>query len=231
MLQRGDFLISKIKDPHTSRKMISKLCLHPHSMVQHAILKREDVTPSMLKRMLDISKDERITSMRYHIINHKKMDEETLYTLSGYDNKQIVSLVLLTDKVSQRIIKKLQGSSDEEIRTMAQVRDPETDPVFIGRIIKKEFKKVERVTNDYIDRHYTIMKNYTINDILEAAIRNPELPTEQVELYKKCTKPVIISFVIPHPNISKALLDYYDKNGDEEVKEAIANRNKEQYTH
>lgn len=223
------YLIEKIRNQKTPQEMIFKLTLHPHSMVQHEILKREDVTPAMLKQMIDNSKNERIVPGRYPIINHKKMDEETLYQLSEYDNKNILSLVLLSDKVSERIIKKLQSNEDEEISTMAKVRDPATNPEYIEKIIKRELKKTDRVAGDYISSSYVNIKPYLINDVLEAAINNPKLPSKLVELYKKFTKPTLISFVIPHPNISEELLDFYYKKGDEEIKAAVSKRNKEEH--
>ena len=225
------YLIGKIKDPKTNQTMIFKLTQHPHSMVQSAILKRDDVTSSMLKQMILNSKNERIVPMRYPIINHKKMTEETLYELSEHQNNEILSLILLTNIVSDRIIKKLQNSNHEEIRTMAKVRDPKTSPEYIEAIIRRELKKVDRVENDYISRRYCNAKPFLINDILEAAIRNPKLPAALVELYKKFSKPTIITLVIPHPNISKELLDFYYTNGDEEVKAAVLKRKREEPTH
>lgn len=225
------YLINKIRDPQTSQEMIFKLTLHPHSMVQHAIMKRDDVTPAMLKQMIDNSKSEEMMPMRYSIINHKKMNEETLYKLSDYDNNQILSLILLTNIVSERIIKKLQYNNDDEIRIMAKVRDPETDPKYIEKIIKRELRKADRVKGDYINRSYGNIKPFLINDTLEAAIRNPKLPTELVDLYKKFSKPTLVTLVIPHPNVSKELLDFYYTKGDEEVKSAVLKRTKEQHTH
>lgn len=222
------YLEGKIKDPRTNQTMIFKLTQHPHSMIQSAILNREDVTIPMLKQILGNYESEEIEPMRYPIINHKKMTEETLYELSDSENNQILSLILLTNKVSDRIIKKLQNSNDEEIRTMAKVRDPETDPEYIETIIKREIKKADKIENDYISREYHHTKPFLINDILEAAIRNPKLPTELVELYKKFSKPALITLVIPHPNISKELLDFYYEKGDKEIKEAVSERRREE---
>lgn len=225
------YIVEKLKEKETSQEMLFKLSLHPHSAVQLAILDREDVTPELLKQMIENFKDEKILPTRYNILNHKAMNEETLYELSNYDNNQILSQILLTDKVSRRILKKLQTSNDEEIKTMAKVRDPETDPNYIGKIIRKEFKKTIKSKGDYINNYDITTVTFLLNDTLEAGIRNPALLTELVELYKKSKKPAIISLVIPHPNISKKLLDFYFENGDEEIKEAVSKRNKNEQIH
>jgi len=73
------------------------------------------------------------------------------------------------------IIKKLQNSSDDEIRTMAEVRDPETDPKYIEKILKREFRKALRVEEIYSNKPTTIEKEIIISDILEAGIKNPAL--------------------------------------------------------
>lgn len=225
------FLAEKVKSPEISQEMIFKLTLHPSNYIKSNILKRDDVTPALLKQMIENFKDEKLNTLRPRIIRHKVMDEETLYDLCNYDNNQILSQVLLAPKVSRRIIKKLQNSSDDEIRTMAEVRDPETDPKYIEKILKREFRKALRVEEIYSNKPTTIEKEIIISDILEAGIRNPSLPTELVELYKKVVKPTKIALVIPHPNISQELLDFYYKNGDEDIKEAVLKRNKQKQSH
>lgn len=224
------FLLEKLKSKEISKKMVFKLTLHPNSLVQFAILNRDDVTPELLKQMIRNFKDEKILPTRYSIINHHAMDEDTLYDLCGYENNQILSLILLSDEVSDRILKKLQTSTDDEIRTMAEVRDPETDPDYIKKIIKKEFKKATKIDGEYINR-WNNVETFLLNDILEAAIRNPSLPTELVELYKKSNKSAIISLVIPHPNISKKLLSFYSENGDKDINEAISKRSESEKIH
>lgn len=224
------FLLEKLKSKEISKKMVFKLTLHPNSLVQFAILNRDDVTPELLKQMIRNFKDEKILPTRYSIINHHAMDEDTLYDLCGYENNQILSLILLSDEVSDRILKKLQTSTDDEIRTMAEVRDPETDPDYIKKIIKKEFKKATKIDGEYINR-WNNVETFLLNDILEAAIRNPSLPTELVELYKRSNKSAIISLVIPHPNISKKLLNFYSENGDKDINEAISKRSEDEQIH
>lgn len=224
------FLLEKLKSKEISKEMVFKLSLHPYPIVQLAILKRDDVTPELLKQMIENFKDEEILSTRYSIINHKSMNEDTLYELCDYDNNQILSQVLLTDKVSNRILKKLQKSTDDEIRTMAKVRDPETDPEYIGKVLRREFRKAIKNKGEYINTHNINSVSIVLNDILEAGIRNPSLPTDLVELYKKSNRSAIISFVIPHTNISKNLLNYYSKKGDKGINEAISKRNENQPT-
>lgn len=224
------FLLEKLKSKEISKEMVFKLSLHPYPIVQLAILKRDDVTPELLKQMIENFKDEEILSTRYSIINHKSMNEDTLYELCDYDNNQILSQVLLTDKVSNRILKKLQKSTDDEIRTMAKVRDPETDPEYIGKVLRREFRKAIKNKGEYINTHNINSVSIVLNDILEASIRNPSLPTDLVELYKKSNRSAIISFVIPHTNISKNLLNYYSKKGDKGINEAISKRSENQQT-
>lgn len=225
------FLLEKLKSKEISKEMVFKLSLHPYPIVQLAILKRDDVTPELLKQMIENFKDEEILPTRYSIINHKSMNEDTLYELCDYDNNQILSQVLLTDKVSDRILKKLQKSTDDEIRTMAKVRDPETDPEYIGKVLRREFKKAIKSKGEYINMHNMNSVSIELTDILEAGIRNPSLPTDLVELYKKSNRSAIISFVIPHPNISKNLLNYYSKNGDKGINEAISKRSEDEQLH
>lgn len=218
------FLVKKATELETSNEMIFKLTLSSRSLVQHAILERDDVTPELLKQMIENFKDEGIDPIRYEIINHKKMNEETLYSLTDYDNNQILSLILLTDIVSQRIIKKLQKSTDPEIKAMARVRDPQTDPNYIAKIIRREIKNNTRTKDDPINPYSYNTNSLVITDVLEAALKNPNLSADTLNLFKGFTKTVVLTLIIPHPNISQELLDYYYKKGGDDVKKAILAR-------
>ncbi len=226
------FLEEKVKDPTTSQEMIFKLTLHPHSIIKRAILKREDVTIELLKQILENEKDISISPTRSRIINHEKMDENTLYELSDSNNNQILSLILLSDKVSRRIIKKLQNSKEPEIATMAKVRDPETDSAYIEKTINKEIRKTDRVEGNHINRCvYNTKTSLQLTDILEAALKNPNLQGELLELFKNFSREIVLTLVIPHTNVTKTLLDYYYKNGDEEIQKAVSTRRGEDYIH
>lgn len=218
------FILEKIKDPKTSQEMIFKLTLHPNSFIQSAILSREDVTPAILKQLIDNFKYKEDVANRWVIIQHKKMNEKTLYELTDYDNYDILSEVLLSDKTSQRIIEKLEHSTNLEIQTIAKLRNPKTDIKYIEEVIKDEIKKANIVVGDCINGEKTKEESLGINDKLEAAIRNPKLPTRLVEMYKNFTKLVVLNLVIPHQHISKELLDYYYENGDEDIKNAVLER-------
>lgn len=222
------FLVEKVKNPKTSLEMIFKLTLHPSSIIKGYILKREDVTPELLKEIIKNSDSEEIAGLRYAIINHKKMDEPTLYEMTDYDDNAISCLILLSNKVSRRIMKKLQNSTDEEVRTVAKVRDSETDAKYIGKVIRREIRKTDRIKRDDIYSPEQLRESYVINDILEGALRNPTLPSELVSLFKRFTKTTVLTLVIPHPNVSDDLLDYYYKKGDDDVKTAVLERRKKE---
>lgn len=218
------FLEKKVKDADTSKEMIFKLSLHPNHFIQYAILSRNDITPDLLRQMLENYKHKKTLSIRNSIINHKAMNEQTLYDLCDYDNDDLLAFIILSNNVSNRILKKLQNNENEEIKTMALVRDPQTDFKYIKRILKREFKNLIMVEERYLGKVPREIKAFPMTDILEAGIKNPSLPTELVELYKYSTKPALISMIIPHPNISDELLDYYYKIGDEDIKEAVSKR-------
>lgn len=215
------YLVEKVKNPETPIDMILKLTAHENGMVQLPILNRKDVNPTVLKLMIENFKEKNIDSNRHLIINHKKMDEQTLYDLTECDNNQILSLIILSEKVSPRILEKLQQSKDEEIRIMAKVRDPKTDSEYIEKVIKKQIPKALKVKCDYINECIPEHETLLMNDILEAAIKNPKLPAELIELYKSFGKTAALSLIIPHPNISEKRLDTYYKLGDDEVKKAV----------
>jgi len=222
------FLIEKVKNPKTSLEMIFKLTLHPSSIIKGYILKREDVTPELLKEIIKNSDSEEIAGLRYAIINHKRMDEPTLYEMTDYDDNAISCLILLSNKVSRRIMKKLQNSTDEEVKTVAKVRDPETDMKYIEKVIKRERRGADTTECDDISGFNYLQKSYVINDILEGALRNPRLSSELVALFKRFTKTTVLTLVIPHPNVSDDLLDYYYKKGDDDVKKAVLERRKKE---
>lgn len=222
------FLIEKVKNPKTSLEMIFKLILHPSSIVKGEILKREDITPQLLKEIINISESEEIAGLRYAIINHKKMDEPTLYELTDYNDNAILCLILLSNKVSRRIMKKLQNSTDEEVQTVAKVRDPETDMKYIEKVVRKEIKNADTTDYEYIDARMYYEKSYVINDILEGALKNPRLSSELVSLFKRFTKTTALTLAIPHLNVSDDLLDYYYKKGDDDVKKAVLERRKKE---
>ena len=215
------YLVEKVKNPETSQEMILKLTAHPKGMIQLSILAREDTNTQILKLLLENFKEEKNKPNRHVIINHKKMDEQTLYELTECDNNEILSLIILSDKVSSRILEKLQQSKDEEIKIMAKVRDPKTNPEYIKKVIKKEIPKTLRVTGDYINKFLPEHESLLINDILEAAIRNPKLPSELVDMYKGFCKTIALLYVIPHPNVSQKRLDTYYRLGDDDVKKAV----------
>ena len=215
------YLIEKVKNPETSKEMILKLTAHPKGMIQLPILAREDTTTQTLKLLLENFKQEKNKPNRHVIINHKKMDEQTLYELADCDNNEILSLIILSDKVSSRILEKLQKSKDEEISTMAKVRDPKTDSEYIKKVIKREIPKTSKVTGDYINKFLPEHESLLINDVLEAAIRNPKLPSELVDMYKGFCKTIAMLYVIPHPNVSDKRLDTYYRLGDDDVKDAV----------
>lgn len=215
------YLVKKVEDSETPIEMVLKLTSHPHSIIQRSILRRKDTTAKTLRLLIDNFKEEKIIPNRHEIINHKQMDEKTLYELTDINNNQILSLVILSNKVSHRILKKLQKSNDEEIRTMAKVRDPETDPKYIKRVIKSEISKASKVQGDSINKYLVDDEALLINDILEAAIKNPKLPSELIDLYKGFSKTTALTLIIPHPNISEKRLDIYYKKGDEDIKLAV----------
>ena len=86
------FLIEKVKNLETSLEMIFKLTLHPSSIIKGYMLNREDVTPELLKEIIKNSDSEEICGLKYAIINHKKMDEPTLYELTDYNDNTILCL-------------------------------------------------------------------------------------------------------------------------------------------
>ena len=223
-----EFLLEKVTNPKTSQEMIFKLTLHPHSSIQFAILRREDVTEKLLKQMIENFADEPIIEARWHIINHQKMDEPTLYDLTDCNNNQVLCNILLTNKTSRRIIKKLQNSTDEEVRTVAKVRDTETDANYIGKVIRREIRRADTTECDDISGFNYLQKSYVINDILEGALRNPSLSSELVSLFKRFTKTTALTLIIPHQNVSEELLDYYYKKGDDDVKKAVFERRKKE---
>ena len=94
------YLVEKVKNPETSKEMILKLTAHPKGMIQLPILARKDTNTQTLKLLLENVKQEKNKPNRHVIINHKKMDEQTLYELADCDNNEILSLIILSDKVS-----------------------------------------------------------------------------------------------------------------------------------
>ena len=114
--------------------MIFKLTLSSRTLVQHAILRRDDVTPELLKQMIENFKDDPINPYSYN-------------------------------------------------------------------------------TNSLV-----------ITDVLEAALKNPNLSADTLNLFKGFTKTVALTLIIPHPNISQELLDYYYKKGGDDVKKVVLGR-------
>ena len=215
------YLIEKVKNPETSKEMILKLTAHPKGMIQLPILAREDTTTQTLKLLLENFKEEKNKPNRHVIINHTKMDEQTLYELTDCDNNEILSLIILSDKVSPRILEKLKQNKDEKISTMAKVRDPKTDQEYIKKVIKKEIPKTIKEKGDYINKYFPEHESLLINDVLEAAIKNPKLSSELIDLYKGFCKTAVLTLIIQHPNISQKKLDAYYRLGDDDVKEAV----------
>lgn len=214
------FFVKKIiNDPNANRNDILKLTMYPDNFLTSDILKREDIDSGILYQMIKNFEDIEIYPLREMIINHEKMDEEALYKLCECENNQILSQILLSNKVSDRIIKKLQSSKDVEIKTMALVIDKETNQDFINQVIDKEFKKAIKVNDDFPTQnknHKTIL----LTDILMAALKNPKLSSEALEKYRYCVKNIVINNVIKHPNISNEMLEFYKENGVEEVQQA-----------
>lgn len=215
------YLVEKVKDPNTSTEMILKLTAHPKGMIQLPILERQDTSTNILKLLIENFKDERIMPNRHVIINHRKMDEQTLYELTECNNNEILSLIILSDKVSPRILEKLQQNKDEKISTMAKVRDPKTDQEYIKKVIKKEIPKTIKEKGDYINKYFPEHESLLINDVLEAAIKNPKLSSELIDLYKGFCKTAVLTLIIQHPNISQKKLDAYYRLGDDDVKEVV----------
>ncbi|MGN1298931.1 MAG: hypothetical protein ACI4UE_02990 [Candidatus Scatovivens sp.] len=213
------YLKNIVNNQETDRKTILKLTMYPDNFLTSDILKREDIDSGILYQMIKNFEDIDYYSFRDRIINHEKMDEETLYKLCECENNQILSQILLSEKVSDRIIKKLEESTDKEIKNMALVIDPQTDQYFINGIIDKELKKAIKVEDDYPiqdKRHKTIL----LTDTLFAALKNPKLNSEALLKYKFCTSNIVINYVIKHPNITNKMLEFYKQNGTEKVKEA-----------
>ena len=215
------YLVEKVKDPNTSTEMILKLTAHPKGMIQLPILERQDINTNILKLLIENFKDERIMPNRHVIINHRKMDEQTLYELTECNNNEILSLIILSDKVSPRILEKLQQNKDEKISTMAKVRDPKTDQEYIKKVIKKEIPKTIKEKGDYINKYFPEHESLLINDVLEAAIKNPKLSSELIDLYIGFCKTAVLTLIIQHPNISQKKLDAYYRLGDDDVKEVV----------
>ena len=217
------YLKNIVKNPETDRKTILKLTMYPNNLLTNDILKREDIDSGILYQMIKNFEDIDYYSFRDRIINHEKMNEDTLYKLSESKNNQILSEILLSDKVSDRIIKKLENSTDKEIKTMALVRDEQTSQEFIDKILDKELKKVIKVEDDYPTENKR-KKTILLTDILESALKNPNLTSQTLEKYKYCTKGIVIKYVIKHPNISNEMLEFYKENGVEEVQQAAINK-------
>ena len=213
------YLKNIVNAPETDRKTILKLTMYPNNFLTSDILKREDIDSGILYQMIKNFEDIDYYSFRDTIINHEKMDEETLFKLCECENNQILSQILLSSKVSDRIMQKLKNSEDKEIKTMALVEYKQTSQDFINTVVDKEFKKTIKIEDDYAikdKKHKTIL----LTDILEAALKNPNLSSKSLEKYKYCTKPIVIKYIIEHPNISSEMLDFYKKNGVGEVQQA-----------
>lgn len=213
------YLKNIVNNPETDRKTILKLTMYPDNLLTNDILKREDIDSGILYQMVKNFENIDYYSFRDRIINHEKMDEDTLYKLCKCENNQILSQILLSQKVSDRIIKKLQESKDKEIKTMALVEDKQTSEEFINQVIDKELKKSIKINDDYPTQN----KNYKtilLTDTLMAALKNPNLSSQSLEKYKNCTKGIVIKYIIKHPNISNEMLEFYKENGVEEVQQA-----------
>ena len=205
-------------DKTTPKKTLLRLCESKYGIITAEILRRKDVDKDILKKIVESKKDIEVSGSRVAAINHKKMDEETLFELAEIENNESQIAIALSDKVSSRILKKLKQSSDDEVVRVAMARDEDTSLVSLLSIISQEFDNIKKGMNGRALIGRRDAKLPIITDTLEAALKNPILPVEILEKFKRFPEPVVTKLLIPHRHISEELLNYYIKNGNPYVK-------------
>lgn len=216
-----------IRETKLSRETMLKFTLTSNSLVLSELMNNKDVDNVILMQMLRNNKTTFPAGLTDAIINHKNIDEETLYRIAKeIPNDFLLCRILASEKANDRIINYLHKHPNDEIRRMAAARDKKTSATELENILLEEFKKCPRDKDTGIIRE--TFKNQTLHivptDTLEAVLINPTLEITCLKDKPGLFGRSISLRIIQHPKISKEMLEYYISNGVEEICKAAKKR-------
>lgn len=216
------------------KDMVSKLAMSHSSLVIGTIMRRDDFDGDVMLEVVRNSDLDKLKGIIDAMICKESISEDTLWQIANGEttNYYMLSRILASDKVSRRIIKKLEENEDEDIQKMALARDPDIGTERLDVIVNKEIRKCKRqsfASWDRESRTTRMQKTFLIlTDILEAAMNNPVLSGKSIDkIARLSTEPITLNFMIPHKNISLKTLEMFAKNGTPRISKAATDKIRE----